>query len=157
MSARIIVRVQKESFDAAAEAAALTQGRRDIGAVVTFTGLCRDEGGTLAALEIEHYPGMAEEEITRVAREAASRWPLEGIVAIHRYGLIKPGEPIVLAVTASTHRTEAFAAASFLMDYLKTKRRSGRNSMSPDKVPAIGSRRKSKTKPLRKNGGGDGF
>jgi molybdopterin synthase catalytic subunit len=121
VNARIIVRVQKESFDAGAEAAELTHGRSDIGALVTFTGLCRDEGGTLAALEIEHYPGMAEEEITRVAREAASRWPLEGILAIHRYGLIKPGEPIVLAVTASTHRTEAFAAASFLMDYLKTE------------------------------------
>ncbi len=121
MSARIIVRVQKESFDASTEAAALTQGRRDIGALVTFTGLCRDEGGALAALEIEHYPGMAEEEITRVAREAASRWPLEGIVAIHRYGLIQPGEPIVLVVTASTHRAEAFAAATFLMDYLKTE------------------------------------
>jgi len=67
---------------------------------------CRDEAGALAALEIEHYPGMAEEEITRVAQEAASRWPLEGIVAIHRYGLIRPGEPIVLVVTASTHRTE---------------------------------------------------
>ena len=121
MSARIIVRVQQESFDAAAEATALTHGRSDIGAVVTFTGLCRDEAGALAALEIEHYPGMAEEEITRVAREAASRWPLEGIVAIHRYGLIRPGEPIVLVVTASTHRTEAFAAATFLMDYLKTE------------------------------------
>ena len=121
MSARIIVRVQKEVFDAAAEAAVLTDQRSDIGAVVTFTGLCRDEAGALAALEIEHYPGMAEEEITRVAQEAASRWPLEGIVAIHRYGLIQPGEPIVLVVTASTHRTEAFAAASFLMDYLKTE------------------------------------
>jgi molybdopterin synthase catalytic subunit len=121
VSARIFVRVQKESFDAAAEAAVLTHGRRDIGALVTFTGLCRDEGGALAALEIEHYPGMAEDEITRVAREAASRWPVEGIIAIHRYGLIRPGEPIVLAVTASTHRTEAFAAASFLMDYLKTE------------------------------------
>jgi len=115
------VRVQKDSFDAALEAAALTQRRSDIGAVVTFTGLCRDEGGALAALEIEHYPGMAEAEINRVAQEAASRWQLEGIVAIHRYGLIRPGEPIVLAVTASTHRTEAFTAAAFLMDYLKTE------------------------------------
>ncbi len=115
------MRVQKDSFDAALEAAALTQGRSDIGAVVTFTGLCRDEGGALAALEIEHYPGMAEAEINRVAQEAASRWQLEGIVAIHRYGLIRPGEPIVLAVTASTHRTEAFTAAVFLMDYLKTE------------------------------------
>ena len=121
MNARIIVRVQKESFDASAEATALTHGRSDIGAVVTFTGLCRDEGGALAALEIEHYPGMAEDEIKRVALEASSRWPLEGIVAIHRYGLIRPGEPIVLVVTASTHRTEAFAAATFMMDYLKTE------------------------------------
>jgi len=121
MRARIFVRVQKENFDAVAEAAKLTQGRGDIGAVVTFTGLCRDEMGTLTALEIEHYPGMAEGEITRVAREAASRWPLEGIVAIHRHGLIRPGESIVLVVTASAHRFEAFAAASFLMDYLKTE------------------------------------
>ncbi len=121
MSARIVIRVQKEGFDAAAEAATLTQGRSDIGAVVTFTGLCRDEGGALEALEIEHYPGMAEDEIQRVAREADSRWPLEGIIAIHRFGLIRPGEPIVLVVTASQHRGEAFAAASFLMDYLKTE------------------------------------
>jgi len=121
VSARILVRVQKEGFDASAEAAVLTQGRGDIGALVSFTGLCRDEGGVLAALEIEHYPGMAEEEINRAALEAASRWPLEGVVAIHRYGLIRPGEPIVLAITASAHRGEAFAAASFLMDYLKTE------------------------------------
>lgn len=73
------------------------------------------------ALEIEHYPGMAEDEIQRVAREADSRWPLEGIIAIHRFGLIQPGEPIVLVVTASQHRAEAFSAAAFLMDYLKTE------------------------------------
>jgi molybdopterin synthase catalytic subunit len=121
MSARTIVRVQREVFDAALEAAELTRGRTDIGAVVTFTGLCRDEGGALAALEIEHYPGMAEEEITRVVGEATARWPLEGVVAVHRYGLIRPGEPIVLVVTASLHRGEAFAAASFLMDFLKTE------------------------------------
>jgi molybdopterin synthase catalytic subunit len=121
VSARIVVRVQKESFDAAVEAAELTRGRSDIGALVTFTGLCRDEAGALAALEIEYFPGMAEEEINRVALEAAARWPLEGIIAIHRYGLIRPGEPIVLVATASQHRAEAFAAASFLMDYLKTE------------------------------------
>jgi len=115
------VRVQKESFDVAAEAARLTQGCTNIGALVSFTGLCRDEGGALAALEIEHYPGMAEAEINRAALEVASRWPLEGVVAIHRYGLILPGEPIVLVITASQHRGEAFAAASFLMDYLKTE------------------------------------
>jgi molybdopterin synthase catalytic subunit len=85
VSARIFVRVQREIFDVSAEAASLTDGRCDIGALVTFTGLCRDEGGTLAALEIEHYPGMAEAEIKRVAREAFARWPLEGIIAIHSF------------------------------------------------------------------------
>ena len=115
------MRVQKESFDTSAEAARLTQGSTNIGALVTFTGLCRDDGGALAALEIEHYPGMAEAEIHRAALEAASRWPLEAVLAVHRYGLIRPGEPIVLVVTASLHRFDAFAAASFLMDYLKTE------------------------------------
>ncbi|MCB1650340.1 MAG: molybdenum cofactor biosynthesis protein MoaE, partial [Pseudomonadales bacterium] len=98
------VRVQSEPFDAAAEARALTAGRADVGAVVTFVGLCRDEGGTLAALELEHYPGMAEEEISRVVAEAQARWPLMGATAIHRYGKIAPGEDIVLVVTASAHR-----------------------------------------------------
>ncbi|MGH6847957.1 MAG: molybdenum cofactor biosynthesis protein MoaE [Methylocella sp.] len=121
MAARLVVRVHKESFDASAEAAVLIQGRTDIGALVSFTGLCRDEGGALAALEIEHYPGMAEAEIHRAALEAASSWRLEGVLAVHRYGLIYPGEPIVLVITASRHRGEAFAAASFLMDYLKTE------------------------------------
>lgn len=121
MSAYPTVRVQRESFSAAEEAAKLTQDRTDIGAVVTFTGLCRDEGGALAALEIEHYPGMAEEEISRVVAEAAARWPLEGVLVVHRYGLIKPGEPIVLIIAASAHRGEAFAAACFLMDFLKTQ------------------------------------
>jgi molybdopterin synthase catalytic subunit len=116
-----VVRVQREAFGVEPEIDLLTRGRTDIGAVVTFTGLCRDEGATLAALEIEHYPGMAEEEIGRVVAEAQARWPLEGIVVVHRYGKIRPGEPIVLVVTAGRHRGEAFAAASFLMDYLKTR------------------------------------
>lgn len=115
------VRVQAEPFDARTEAAALTAGRTDVGAVVTFAGLCRDEGGTLAALEIEHYPGMAEDEIFRVAQQACGRWPLSGLVAIHRFGRIAPGEPIVLVVAAAAHRREAFAAAEFLMDFLKTR------------------------------------
>ena len=115
------VRIQSEDFDAAAEAAALTAGRKDVGAVVTFTGLCRDEAGRLAALELEHYPGMAEEEIERVAAEAEKRWPLMGVTAIHRYGKIEPGANIVLVVTASAHRQAAFEAAEFLMDFLKTR------------------------------------
>lgn len=115
------IRIQREDFDAALESAALTRGRLDIGAVVTFTGLCRAENGKLAVLELEHYPGMAEEEIARVAAEAERRWPLQGLVAIHRYGKIAPGENIVLVVTAAAHRAAAFEAAEFLMDFLKTR------------------------------------
>jgi molybdopterin synthase catalytic subunit len=114
------IRIQAEPFDAAAETAVLTKGRADIGAVVAFTGLCRDEGGRLAALELEHYPGMAEAEIGRIAAQAQTRWPLLGLTIIHRFGRIVPGEGIVLVLTASAHRQAAFEAASFLMDYLKT-------------------------------------
>jgi molybdopterin synthase catalytic subunit len=114
------IRVQRETFDAAAESAALAAGRTDIGAVVTFTGLCRDEGGRLAQLDLEYYPGMAEAEIGRVADDALQRWPLLGLTIVHRYGPIRPGEPIVLVVTASLHRAAAFEAAEFLMDYLKS-------------------------------------
>jgi molybdopterin synthase catalytic subunit len=115
------ISVQREDFDAAAEARRLTEGRADVGAVVTFDGLCRDEGGRLAALEIEHYPGMAEAEIARVVEEARARWPLMGLRVIHRFGEIRPGERIVLVATASAHRGAAFAAAEFLMDYLKAR------------------------------------
>jgi molybdopterin synthase catalytic subunit len=115
------IRIQAEGFDSAAETAALTAGRRDIGAVVAFTGFCRDEGGRLAALELEHYPGMAEAEIARIAAEAETRWPLLGLTIIHRFGQIRPGEEIVLVLAASTHRRAAFEAAEFLMDYLKTR------------------------------------
>ncbi len=115
------VKVQREDFDAGAEAAALSEGRRDVGAVASFIGLCRDEGGSLAALEIEHYPGMAEAEIARVAAEAEARWPLLGLTAIHRYGRITPGERIVFVAVAAAHRAEAFAAAEMLMAFLKTR------------------------------------
>jgi len=117
----ITVRMQAEAIDLAAELARTGQGDAGVGAVVSFTGLCRDEGGTLAALEIEHYPGMAEEEIGRVAEEAAVRWPLRALTAIHRHGLIRPGETIVLVIAASAHRRAAFEAADFLMDYLKMR------------------------------------
>lgn len=118
---RIDIRIQREDFDAAAEMRKITARVGDIGAVVTFSGLCRDEGGTLAALELEHYPGMAEEEIARIAGEAARRWPLDAITAIHRHGRIAPGETIVLVITASAHRQAAFEAAEFLMDFLKSR------------------------------------
>jgi molybdopterin synthase catalytic subunit len=117
------IRLQREPFDLGAEVAALTRARSDIGAVVSFTGICRgDENGEpIAALTLEHYPGMAEAEIARHVDAARTRWPLLGVTVIHRYGRIAPGELIVLVVTASSHREAAFAAAEFLMDYLKTR------------------------------------
>jgi molybdopterin synthase catalytic subunit len=117
------VRLQREKFDAAAEVAKLTRGRTDIGAVVTFTGICRgDENGKpIAALTLEHYPEMAEAEIARHVQEAESRWSLLGVTVIHRHGRIEPSEDIVLVITTSSHRHDAFAAAEFLMDYLKTR------------------------------------
>lgn len=115
-----LVRIQREVFDGPAEAAVLARGRTDVGGVVAFTGYCRDEAGALDALELEHYPGMAETEMERIAATAEERWPLLGLVAIHRFGLIRPGEPIVLVAAASAHRAPAFAAASFVMDVLKT-------------------------------------
>ena len=121
MDVQIKVAIQHEDFDVAREIESLTQGRGDVGAVVTFTGLCRDEAGTLEALELEHYPGMAEDEILRVAQQAAARWPLLGATAIHRYGKVLPGENIVLVIATSPHRRAAFEAAEFIMDYLKTR------------------------------------
>ncbi len=116
-----VVRIQRQDFDVAAEIAHLREGNADIGAVVTFSGICRDEAGSLAALEIEHYPGMAEAEIRRSCEDTLRRWPLAGLAAIHRHGKILPGENIVLVVAASKHRRAAFEAAEFLMDYLKSR------------------------------------
>jgi molybdopterin synthase catalytic subunit len=121
MSAPVTIRIQEADFDVGAEIAALTKGRRDIGAVVTFSGICRgaDDGREVAALTLEHYPGMAEAEIGRHVETALKRWPLTGITVIHRVGRMVPGDNIVLVLTASVHRQAAFAAAEFLMDYLK--------------------------------------
>lgn len=117
------VRVQTEDFDIAAQIAALTRDRGDIGAVVTFSGICRgqDEGREVATLTLETYQEMAEEELTRIEAEARRRWPLQGTTIIHRHGAMKPGDNIVLVICASAHRQAAFEAAEFLMDYLKTR------------------------------------
>jgi molybdopterin synthase catalytic subunit len=122
MSVTATIRIQQADFDVAQEIAALSEGRTDIGAVVSFSGICRgsENGEPIAALTLEHYPGMAEAEIARHADEALSRWPLQGLTVIHRFGRIAPGQNIVLVVTASSHRQAAFEAAEFLMDYLKT-------------------------------------
>ena len=121
MSIKPDIRIQQEDFDINVEIKKLTQGRTDIGAVVSFSGLCRGEGDTLSALELEHYPGMAEAEITRIAEQAIERFGLLGICAIHRYGKIKPGENIVLVIAASPHRQASFDGANYLMDFLKTR------------------------------------
>jgi molybdopterin synthase catalytic subunit len=122
MTAAVTIRIQEADFDIAREIAVVTNGRTDIGAVVSFSGICRgtEAGGDIAALTLEHYPGMAEAEIGRHAEEAMSRWSLNGLTVIHRVGRIPPGENIVLVLTASSHRQAAFEAAEFLMDYLKT-------------------------------------
>ena len=117
------IRLQSADFDAGAEAALLTCGRTDIGAVVTFIGICRgsEAGAPIAAMILEHYPGMAEAEIARHVEAAEARWPLLGVTVIHRYGRLVPGDNIVVVITAASHRHDAFAAAEFLMDYLKTR------------------------------------
>ncbi len=121
MGLAVEVRLQSAPFDAAAEQRALLAGRSDIGAVVAFTGYCRDEGGRLAALELEHYPGMAEAEIGRICAEAAARWPLLALKVFHRFGRIEPGEAIVLVLSAASHRAAAFSGADFIMDFLKSR------------------------------------
>jgi molybdopterin synthase catalytic subunit len=117
------VRVQTADFDLSHEVRALTAGRTDIGAIVTFTGTVRDtaKGQPITEMALEHYPGMTEAELERVEAEARQRWPLQAALIIHRYGALKPGDNIVLVVTASAHRQAAFEAAEFLMDYLKTR------------------------------------
>ena len=117
------VSVQSEPFDVAAEMAALTARDRDIGAVVSFTGLVREmtEAGAIRTMELEHYPGMTENALEDIVTQAQERWPLQGVRLIHRYGPMEPGEGIVLVLTASRHRQAAFEAAEFLMDFLKTK------------------------------------
>ncbi|HEX4892397.1 MAG TPA: molybdopterin synthase catalytic subunit MoaE [Hyphomicrobiaceae bacterium] len=117
------VRVQSEDFDIAAEIRAMTAGDTDIGAVVTFTGTVRGEakGRPIQSMTLEHYPGMTEDELARVEADARARWPLSGSLIIHRYGELRPGDNIVLVVTASRHRHAAFESAEFLMDYLKSR------------------------------------
>jgi molybdopterin synthase catalytic subunit len=115
-----VIRVQRDDFDGASESATITSGRKDIGALVSFIGLCRDEQGQLDALELEHYPGMAEAEMSRIATLAIDRFSLLALTVIHRFGKISAGEQIVLVIAASSHRQAAFDGANFVMDFLKT-------------------------------------
>lgn len=116
-----VILVSTQDFDSAALSAAMTADRSDIGALVSFTGYCRDENQTLSALELEHYPGMAEAQLLKIATQALERWPLQALTIVHRSGLIYAGEQIVFVAAASKHRKAAFEAADFLMDYLKSE------------------------------------
>ena len=128
------VRVQPEDFAIGAEIARLTAGRTDIGAIVTFIGTVRGEanGHQLASMTLEHYPGMTEAELARVEAEANLRWPLQASLIVHRIGELHPGDNIVLVIAASPHRQAAFAAAEFLMDYLKTRAPFWKKETDPD-------------------------
>ena len=115
------VRVQREPFDMGAEVDAFTASVPGAGAVVTFSGLVRDEGGALSAMEIEHYPGMTEKALEKIRAEAVERWSLADATIIHRFGPMRPGDQIMMVATAARHRADAFTAAEFLMDYLKSR------------------------------------
>ena len=115
------VSVQEAAFDPGAEVTAFTAGATGAGAVVSFTGLVRDQGGTLQAMQIEHYPGMTERAIRTHVETALVRFSLTDCAVIHRHGLLRPGEAIMMVATAAPHRADAFAAAEFLMDYLKSR------------------------------------
>jgi molybdopterin synthase catalytic subunit len=117
------IRLQTDPFDIASEIQNLREDRTDIGAIVTFTGAVRGtaKGQPISAMSLEHYPGMTEQELSRITDEAHERWTLQGSTIIHRYGDLKPGDDIVLVITLSAHRRAAFEAAEFLMDYLKSK------------------------------------
>ena len=129
-----MIRVQQEDFDIGAEIERLRSGRTDIGAIVSFTGTVRDtaKGVRISEMTLEHYPGMTEKELERIESEANARWPLQASLIIHRFGPMKPGENIVLVVTASPHRKAAFEAAQFLMDFLKTDAPFWKKEAGPD-------------------------
>lgn len=115
------VRVQQAQFDYGQECASFAGSANSSGAVVTFLGIVRDNEGTLRAMEIEHYPGMTERALTQIEAEARTRWSLEEALIVHRFGTLAPGEAIMMVATAARHRADAFAAAEFLMDFLKSR------------------------------------
>lgn len=123
--------VQQAPFDLGAETSRFAEGYKDQGAIVTFTGLVRDDGG-MARMEIEHYPGMTERAITKIAEEAVTRWSLGDALVIHRFGPMQPGEAIMMVATAAPHRKDAFEAAEFLMDYLKSRAPFWKKEIGPD-------------------------
>lgn len=134
MIAPAVIRVQEADFDVGTELAALSAGHAGVGGVASFVGLVRDVAGDsrVAAMTLEHYPGMTEKALAAIAAEAEARWPLDGITVIHRYGRLLPGDRIVLVATASAHRDAAFESCRFLMDWLKTKAPFWKREETPD-------------------------
>ncbi|QGZ38685.1 molybdopterin synthase catalytic subunit [Pseudoduganella flava] len=128
------VRIQQEDFDLAAEVAQLRAGNAKVGGVVTFVGTVRDlnEGAHVAAMELEHYPGMTEQSIERIIDQAQARWPIFDALVIHRVGPLLPRDQIVLVAVTSAHRGEAFAACEFIIDYLKTEAPFWKKEQTPD-------------------------
>lgn len=118
-----MIKVQSEDFDVGAELEAISAGRKNVGAVAAFVGLVRDlaEGNDIAAMTLEHYPGMTERQLAALEDEARGRWALDQVLIVHRYGRLEPGDRIVLCAATSAHRQDAFEACEFLMDWLKTK------------------------------------
>lgn len=115
------VRVQAQAFDAGAELNLFTGGRVNAGAIVSFSGIVRDDSGHMREMVIEHYPGMTEKAISAMRDDAVGRWGLADALVIHRHGVLKPGEQIMMVITAARHRADAFGAADYLMDYLKSR------------------------------------
>ena len=116
------VEVQEAPFDVGAVTSEFTSGAKGAGAIVTFTGVVREaDAGAMTVMEIEHYPGMTEKALVKIRDEAVSRWSLEDALVIHRHGRLEPGEQIMMVATAARHRTHAFQAAEFLMEYLKSR------------------------------------
>lgn len=133
--------MQEQAFDLGAEAEAFARAATGMGAVVTFTGVVRDlAGGGLEAMQIEHYPGMTEKAITAMAETARDRWSLGAVLVIHRYGRLAPGEPIMMVATAAPHRKDAFEAAQYLMDYLKSRAPFWKKEITRDGAAWVASR-----------------
>jgi len=136
----VAIRVQDVPFDYGAECAAFAAAQGAAGAVVTFAGIVRDEGGRLSRMDIEHYPGMTERALTRIEAEARARWPLADSLIVHRFGTLHPGEIIMMVATAARHRADAFAAAEFLMDYLKSRAPFWKKETGPDGTAWVAAR-----------------
>ncbi len=134
------VSIQSSPFDVGAEIRRFSGSVPGAGAVVTFSGLVRDDGGRLTAMEIEHYPAMTESALEAIRLEAMERWSLLGAVIIHRYGRLVPGDQIMMAATAARHRADAFAAAEFLMDYLKSRAPFWKKEVGPDGAKWVAAR-----------------